>query len=184
MQIIVMTRRSTKDLCGRLLASEGGGNWLVFRRRVCLDEGERRMLYPDLLSWKSYMKKRRLTSAEIVDASYQQEPTDIKGKLYGEFHTHEQLPRGVAGKLDFDAIINYTSTADTNSGDLCNIVAGTHDSEGYTLDAVMTDEPMEKTESQTMEQFYSYHVETAQIESSNDDRGSARNVERLLWELY
>ena len=62
MQIIVMTRWSTKDLCGRLLASEDGGDWFVFCRRACLDEGERRMLCPDLLSWKSYMKKRRLTA--------------------------------------------------------------------------------------------------------------------------
>ena len=89
MQIIVMTRWSTKDLCGRLLASEDGGDWFVFCRRACLDEGERRMLCPDLLSWKSYMKKRRLTSAEIADANYQQEPVDIKGKLYSEFRTYE-----------------------------------------------------------------------------------------------
>lgn len=124
MQIIVMTRWSTKDLCGRLLASEDGDDWFVFCRRACLDEGERRMLCPDLLSWKSYMKKRRLTSAEIADANYQQEPVDIKGKLYSEFRTYEQLPRDAEGKLDFTAIISYTDTADTGSDDLCSIVAG------------------------------------------------------------
>lgn len=184
MQIIVMTRWSTKDLCGRLLASEDGGDWFVFCRRACLDEGERRMLCPDLLSWKSYMKKRRLTSAEIADANYQQEPVDIKGKLYSEFRTYEQLPRDAAGKLDFGAIISYTDTADTGSDDLCSIVAGIHEGEGYILDVIMTDEPMEKTEPQTAEQLYSYHVETARIESNNGGRGFARNVERLLWELY
>lgn len=184
MQIIVMTRWSTKDLCGRLLASEDGGDWFVFCRRACLDEGERRMLCPDLLSWKSYMKKRRLTSAEIADANYQQEPVDIKGKLYSEFRTYEQLPRDAEGKLDFTAIISYTDTADTGSDDLCSIVAGIHEGEGYILDVIMTDEPMEKTEPQTAEQLYSYHVETARIESNNGGRGFARNVERLLWEQY
>ena len=175
MQIIVMTRWSTKDLCGRLLASEDGGDWFVFCRRACLDEGERRMLCPDLLSWKSYMKKRRLTSAEIADANYQQEPVDIKGKLYSEFRTYEQLPRDAEGKLDFTAIISYTDTADTGSDDLCSIVAGIHEGEGYILDVIMTDEPMEKTEPQTAEQLYSYHVETARIESNNGGRGFARN---------
>ena len=142
------------------------------------------MLCPDLLSWKSYMKKRRLTSAEIADANYQQEPVDIKGKLYSEFRTYEQLPRDAEGKLDFTAIISYTDTADTGSDDLCSIVAGIHEGEGYILDVIMTDEPMEKTEPQTAEQLYSYHVETARIESNNGGRGFARNVERLLWELY
>ena len=130
------------------------------------------------------MKKRRLTSAEIADANYQQEPVDIKGKLYSEFRTYEQLPRDAAGKLDFGAIISYTDTADTGSDDLCSIVAGIHEGEGYILDVIMTDEPMEKTEPQTAEQLYSYHVETARIESNNGGRGFARNVERLLWELY
>ena len=75
---------------------------------------------PDL---SNIMKKRRLTSAEIADANYQQEPVDIKGKLYSEFRTYEQLPRDAAGKLDFGAIISYTDTADTGSDDLCSIVA-------------------------------------------------------------
>ena len=81
-------------------------------------------------------------------------------------------------------IRDSTDTADTGSDDLCSIVAGIPDGEGYILDVVMTDEPMEKTEPQTAEQLYSYHVETARIESNNGGRGFARNVERLLWELY
>ena len=36
MQILVMTRWSTKDLCGRLLESEDGDDWFVFCRRACL----------------------------------------------------------------------------------------------------------------------------------------------------
>ena len=74
---------------------------------------------------------------------------------------------------------NYTDTADTGSDDLCSIVAGIHDGEGYILDVGMTDEPMEKTEPQTAEQRYSYHVETARIESNNGGRGFARAVQAL-----
>lgn len=184
MQIIVMTRWSTKDLCGRLLSSEDGGDWYVFKRRACLDEGKKAMLCASVLSFASYMKKRRLTSPEIADANYQQEPVDIKGKLYSEFRTYEQLPRDAAGAPDFSEIISYTDTADTGSDDLVSIVAGLHKGEGYILDVLMSDEPMEKTEPQTAEQLFGYHVQTAKIESNNGGRGFARNVERLLWETW
>lgn len=184
MQIIVMTRWSTKDLCGRLLNSEDGGDWFVFCRRACLDESAGKMLCPDLLSFTSYMKKRRLTSAEIADANYQQEPVDIKGKLYSEFRTYTELPRDAAGKLAFTEVISYTDTADTGSDDLVSLVAGIYQGEGYILDVLMTDEAMEKTEPQTAEQMFTFHVGTARIESNNGGRGFARNVERLLWETH
>ena len=184
MQIIVMTRWSTKDLCGRLLDSEDSGDWHVFCRRACLDEKAGTMLCPDLLSFRSYMKKRRLTSAEIADANYQQEPVDIKGKLYTSFRTFEDIPRDEKGLPAFSEIISYTDTADTGTDDLVSLAAGIYQGEGYILDVLMTDAPMEQTEPATAEQLYTNGVQTARIESNNGGRGFARNVERLLWELY
>ena len=179
-----MTRWSTKDLCGRLLESEDGDDWFVFCRRACLDESRGTMLCPALLSFKSYQKKRRLTSAEIADANYQQEPVDIKGKLYTSFRTYTDIPRDEAGQPAFGEIISYTDTADTGADDLVSIVAGVYEGEGYILDVLMTDAPMEQTEPKTAEQLASNRVATARIESNNGGRGFARNVERLLWEIY
>ena len=178
MQILVMTRWSTKDLCGRLLESEDGDDWFVFCRRACLDESRGTMLCPALLSFKSYQKKRRLTSAEIADANYQQEPVDIKGKLYTSFRTYTDIPRDEEGKPAFGEIISYTDTADTGADDLVSIVAGVYEGEGYILDVLMTDAPMEQTEPKTAEQLASNHVATARIESNNGGRGFARNVEK------
>ncbi len=58
-QIAIMTRWSTQDLCGRLLASEDADEWFVFKRRACLDEAKQLMLCPSILSYKSYIKRRR-----------------------------------------------------------------------------------------------------------------------------
>ena len=183
-QIIVMTRWSTKDLCGRLLSSEDGDEWYVFSRKACIDEDKKVMLCPSLLSFKSYMSKRKITSQEIADANYQQEPVDVKGKVYSSFTLYEELPRGETGNLLFDRIISYTDTADTGSDDLVSLVVSEYEGEGYMLDVYMTDAPMEETEPKTAEQLYSFNVKDADIESNNGGRGFARNVERLLWENH
>ena len=182
LQIVNMTRWSTRDLCGRLL-QEDAGEWYVFRRPA-YDEESGEMLCEELLSKKSYFKKRALTSAAIADANYQQHPVDIKGKLYSSFATYKELPRKSDGTLAFERVISYTDTADTGSDKLCSIVAGQLAGQGFVLDIVYTDEPMEVTEPAVAEQLHDNHVNTAKIESNNGGRGFARTVERLLWDNH
>ena len=182
-QIVNMTRWSTKDLCGRLLASEDADEWYVFCRPAYNDEtGE--MLCESLLSKKSYEKKRRIMSDTIADANYQQRPVDIKGKLYTAFATYKDLPRHEDGRLKFKRIISYTDTADTGSDYLHSIVAGELEGRGWVLDVIYTQQPMEETEPLVAEQLHDNKVDYAKIESNNGGRGFARNVERLLWETY
>lgn len=49
LQIVNMTRWSTKDLCGRLLSSDDGDEWYVFCRQA-YDEATGMMLCEELLS--------------------------------------------------------------------------------------------------------------------------------------
>lgn len=86
---------------------------------------------------------------------------DIKGKLYTSFRTYTDIPRDEEGKPAFGEIISYTDTADTGADDLVSIVAGVYEGEGYILDVLMTDAPMEQTEPKTAEQLASNHVATA-----------------------
>lgn len=183
MQIVVMTRWSTRDLCGRILEDDAD-DWYVFCRQALVDEENEEMLCPELLSYASYQSKRRKISPEIADANYQQTPVDIKGKLYSSFRTYSALPINSDGSSALETIISYTDTADTGSDDLVSIVAGIYKGEGYILDIYMTGDPMEKTEPETARQLYSFHVEDSTIESNNGGRGFARNVDRLLWELF
>ena len=142
------------------------------------------MLCEELLSKKNYFKRRTLTSDAIADANYQQKPVDVKGKLYSTFATYKELPRKADGTPGFEKIISYTDTADTGSDKLCSIVAGQLAGQGYVLDVVYTDEPMEATEPLVTAQLHDYHVDIAKIESNNGGRGFARSVERILWEQY
>lgn len=182
LQIVNMTRWSTKDICGRL-QEQDKDEWYVY---CCpaYNEETMEMLCEELLSRKTYLKKRSLTSDAIADANYQQKPIDIKGLLYTSFETYKDLPRKADGTPAFERIISYTDTADTGADYLLSIVGGQLEGRGYVLDVVYTDAPMESTEPLVAAQFHDYRVRYAKIESNNGGRGFARNVERLLWENH
>lgn len=182
-QIIVMTRWSTRDLCGQLLESEPG-EWYVVKKPACLNEETHDMLCPSLLSWERYAHLSELTSPEIMRANYQQEPIDVAGRLYGEMKTYMDIPRGSDRRALFEKIISYTDTADTGADFLCTIVAGLYQGQLYVLDVQYTDRGMEFTEPETADMLYRSGVQEAYIESNNGGRGFARNVERLLWERH
>ena len=175
--IINMTRWSTKDLCGRLLASEEADDWYVHCRPAYNAETDS-MLCEEILSRASYEAKRRIISPPIMDANYQQQPVDIEGRLYTSFATYEQLPPKV------DRIVSYTDTADTGSDYLCSIAAAEAGGVAYVLDVIYTQRPMEVTEPLVARQLHSCGVQDADIESNNGGRGFARNVERHLREDY
>lgn len=181
--IIIMTRWSTQDLCGRLLEAEPE-EWYVIKRPACLDEGTREMLCPSLMSWERYAALKELTSPEIMRANYQQEPIDVQGRLYGELRSYEDLPRGPGGAPAFERVVSYTDTADTGADYLCTIVAGLYQGQLYVLDVQYTDAGMEITEPETADMLHRHNVQMAYIESNNGGRGFGRNVERLLWERH
>lgn len=176
LQIVNMTRWSTKDLCGHLLEIEPE-DWYVFLRQA-YNEQTKQMLCPALLSYKTYEKKKRLTSAPILAANYQQTPVDIEGILYTSFETYDHLPD------KFDRIISYTDTADEGKDNLCSIVAGERDLRAYALDVIYTPLPMEKTEPMVAKQLYSNGVSFARMESNNGGRGFARAVQALIYTLF
>ena len=173
--IIVMTRWATNDLAGRIL-EHYGNNVEHINMKAIQDDGS--MLCDEILSRESCEEKKRAMGVDIFQANYQQEPIDIKGRLYS-FKTYtEPLP-------EFKTIKSYTDTADTGADFLCSLVYGvTNENEAYILDAIYTDKAMEYTEPATAEMFYRNNVNTAIIESNNGGRGFARSVERILKQDY
>ena len=176
LQIVNMTRWSTKDLCGHLLETEGD-DWYVFLRQA-YNEQTGKMLCPALLSRETYLDKERKTSAPIMAANYQQTPVDIEGRLYTSFETYDHLPD------KFDRIISYTDTADEGKDNLCSIVAGERELRAYALDIIYTPLPMEKTEPMVAKQLYTNGVTYARMESNNGGRGFARAVQALIFKLF
>lgn len=182
--IIIMTRWATNDLAGRALEYFQEQGTKI--RHVCMkalqDDGS--MLCPDILSRKSYDAKTRAMGKDIALANYQQEPIDIKGKLYTSFKTYEDIPRDATGKPLFAAIRNYTDTADEGSDYLCSITYGVYQKEAYILDVIYTQDPMEITEEQVAAALYRFQVSRARIESNNGGRGFARSVGRILLDKF
>ena len=170
--IIIMTRWATNDLAGRMM--EEYNDVQVVTEKALQDDGT--MLCPDLLSRESFDDKARAADAAIVAANYQQEPVDIKGRLYSELKTYDNIPAGADGRPLFDCIKNYTDTADTGADFLCSICYGVYGGEAYVLDLLYTQAPMEQTEPATAAMLHRNAVNVAEIESNNGGRGFARSV--------
>lgn len=175
--IIIMTRWASDDLAGRALEhfTEAGAKVRHISMKALLTPETHEMLCPEVLSYKSYQAKIRAMGADIASANYQQEPIDLKGRLYTSFKTYSgELPL-------FKEIRNYTDTADTGDDYLCSINYGvTFANEAYVLDVLYTKEPMEVTEPATAKMLLKDAVNVSDIESNNGGRGFARSVERIL----
>lgn len=172
--IIIMTRWCNGDLAGYVL--ENYENVIHVNYKAVQDDGS--MLCPEILSEKDFKLKTKNMNKDIVAANYQQEPIDIKGRLYTSIKTYVDIPKDATGKPLFKYILNYTDTADEGSDFLCSICYGIYNSEYYILDVYYTKDAMEKTEPETAKMLTKNNVGCAIIESNNGGRGFARNVER------
>lgn len=173
--IIVMTRWASDDLAGRALKHYKNEGKRVRHVNVKAVQDDGSMLCEEILSRKTYEQKKRIMGADIVSANYQQEPIDLKGRLYTSFKTYSgPLPK-------FKEIRNYTDTADEGADYLCSINYGvTFADEAYVLDVLYTKAPMEITEPTTAQMLYKDRVNLAIIESNSGGRGFARAVEKIL----
>lgn len=178
--IIIMTRWASDDLAGRALEhfKEAGAKFRHISMKALLNPETHEMLCPEVLSYKSYQAKIRAMGADIASANYQQEPIDLKGRLYTSLKTYSgELPQ-------FKEIRNYTDTADTGDDYLCSINYGvTFADEAYILDVLYTKDPMEVTELDVAKMLLNDMVNVSDIESNNGGRSFARNVERVMREI-
>lgn len=172
--IIIMTRWANDDLAGYVLANYD--NVIHINYKAVQEDGS--MLCEAILSRKAYELKTKNMNKDIVEANYQQEPIDVKGRLYTKFMTYTEVPKDDNGNTLFKYILNYTDTADTGGDFLCSICYGMFNNIYYILDILYTKEAMEITEPATAEMLTRNNVGCAIIESNNGGRGFARNVER------
>ena len=109
---------------------------------------------------------------------------DLKGRLYQSFKTYTKLPMDENGNPLYSKVKNYTDTADTGDDYLCSIDYVEYNHEAYVINLVYTKDGMEITEPAVAKMLYEDGVNEADIESNNGGRGFARNVERLLLEMF
>ena len=172
--IIIMTRWCNDDLAGYVLANYD--NVIHINYKAVQEDGT--MLCEEILSKKDFELKTKNMNKDIVLANYQQEPIDVKGRLYTKFKTYTDIPKDASGKPLFKYILNYTDTADEGSDFLCSICYGMYEDAYYILDVLYTKEPMEVTEPAVAQMLTANNVGCALIESNNGGKGFARNVQR------
>lgn len=172
--IIIMTRWASRDLAGYVLSNFD--NVIHINYKAVQEDGS--MLCPEILSKEDFELKTKTMNKDIVLANYQQEPIDIKGRLYSNLKTYTDIPKDETGRPLFEYILNYTDTADTGSDYLCSICYGVYGGSYYILDVLYTKDAMEITEPATAEMLTRNNVGCAIVESNNGGRGFARNVER------
>ena len=172
--IIIMTRWCNDDLAGYVLSNYD--NVIHVNYKAVQDDGT--MLCPEILSKEDYDLKTKNMNKDIVVANYQQEPIDVKGRLYTNIKTYVDIPKDESGNPLFKYILNYTDTADEGSDFLCSICYGMYNEEYYVLDVYYTKDAMETTEPETARMLTRHNVGCAIIESNNGGKGFARNVDR------
>lgn len=182
--IVIMTRWATNDLAGKVIEHYKAQKARIKHITLKALQDDGTMLCDEVLSKKSYDAKCKAMGLDIASANYQQEPIDIKGKLYTSFKTYKKLPMDEKGNLLFTSIRNYTDTADQGNDYLCSINYGVYNGEAYVLNVLYTKDGMEITEPATAKMLNDDKVNIADIESNNGGRGFARQVERLLFEKY
>ncbi|MCB5874222.1 phage terminase large subunit [Blautia producta] len=175
-QILIMTRWASDDLVGRTLEKKAEKCHLITYKAV-QDDGS--MLCGEIMTKAEYEDVISEMGEDIASANYQQEPIDLKGRLYTSFKTYDRLPVDEQGNSLFEGIYSYTDTADEGADYLCTIIWGVYMREAYVLDVYYTQAGMEITEPETAKRFHEWKVNLARIESNNGGSGFARNVKRI-----
>lgn len=203
-EIVNMTRWSSKDVCGNILKGEEADDWIILSMEAMYefpvedengnwvsDENEkdgikkdRIMLCPSLLNFRRYETLRKAVPEEIHMANYHQRPVDLKGRLYPCFKTYSELPVDRDGNSLVERTISYTDTADEGSDHLASFAGDVIKGEIFLKDCVYTKESMETTEPMMAKMLFNNDVTNAKFESNNGGRGFARAVRKILADEY
>ena len=174
--ILVMTRWATKDLAGRVINMyrEQGRKIKVITKKAF--DGTK-MLNESILNKEQYENLIQTVGEDIVKANYDQEPIDLKGRLYGEFVVYQpnEIPK-------FEKIKAVCDTADTGADFMCQIIYGMAGQKAYLLDAYYTQEAMEITEPEAARRLIEFDVDEILTESNSGGRSYSRAVEREYYE--
>lgn len=176
--IIIMTRWHSNDLAGRALKELPASGYRVKHVNMqAYNKEEDTMLCEEVLSKDEYKRKVKTMGADIAAANYQQEPIDLKGRLYQKYLTYDVLPDNII------KIWNYTDTADKGADYFASpVFAETQEHDAYILDVMYTKEPMETTEIAHANMIVRNRVNCVRIEGNNGGRGFRRNSERITKE--
>lgn len=141
------------------------------------------MLNSTILNKQQYDLLQQTIGEDIVRANYDQEPVDLKGKLYKRFLTYNpadiRTMDNPNGRIVFKEVRARADTADKGEDYLAMTIYGvTVDRKAYILDIYYTQDDMETTEVEAANRLLKYNPYVFRAESNNGGRGWSRAVER------
>lgn len=174
-EIINMTRWSSRDICGRILSNiEEAEQWFVLCKKVMNEEtGE--MLCEEIFNRARYYSQKEKMTTSIFRANYFQEPIDIVGRLYKGFKEYVRLPEQHSGRF------MEVDPADTGADYLCAIAyeEGT-DKMAYILDIIYNNNKVEVTLPLVVNSIIENKIDKVTIESNNGGRLFGKLLKEML----
>lgn len=182
-EIIIATRWSKRDPIGQVLKRNKKG-WHVISVPALTDD--EKSFCEDIMPTEEFLEKKRFTDPAIWEAEYQQNPIELKGLLFPE----ESLLKFSIKELDkyfdpkcyetFDAVINYTDTADEGLDYLASVTVGIIGPKWFLLDVVFTQDAIEHTQPRVAKQIMDYGVNKARVESNAGGKSYALKLKEIL----
>lgn len=187
--VISMTRWATDDMAGRLMQmfDEQGRKYRLITKKA-YNQDTKEMLNPKILNKEQYDLLIQTIGEDIVRANYDQEPVDLKGKLYKRLLTYNpddiKTMDNPNGRIVFKEIKAFADTADKGEDYLAMVIYGvTASKKAYILDIYYTQDDMETTEQEAAKRLFKYNPYIFRPESNNGGRGWSRAVERIYKQL-
>jgi predicted phage terminase large subunit-like protein len=178
--LINHTRWPRRDLLQRLKDYYQGRESKPYYELIMKAYDGEKMLCDDLFSYDSYLNKQELTEEEIFQANYNQEVTDVKGRLYHKFLLLHQMP----DKADVDHVAAYCDYADDGSDYMALVIGWVITGEERNIfilrDVLYTQESVEDYVDEFVDMLIRNEVDRCRIESNNGGKGFALNVEQRL----
>lgn len=181
-KIDIGTRWSVNDIIGRNQQNNNYDRTIVV---PALTE-EDRSFCEAVKTTEEYHETRTRTAPEIWQAEYQQQPVDIKGRLFNElkFMEEEEFNQLLAQKknetrpLGIDGAIAYVDVADQGADYTACLIVASIDGQLFAVDTVYNRHNTDVTIPQIASKLNQWNVSYCRVESNNMGAMFARHLQR------
>lgn len=180
-EIMNMTRWSTKDLCGRILADETEAReWFVLKMEA-YDHETDTMLCPKLFGKSRYLSLKRKMDEDIFMANYHQTPMDITDKLFDpsllKTFSHSDVHPD-----KFESSIAYIDVADQGDDRLAMVILRNIGTKIYLVDVVFRHNRNDDCEPICEGKIKEHRVSHCQVESNAMGARFGRELRRRCYD--
>lgn len=159
-EIYIGTRWSKTDVIGRAVEENKIDCNIVIQALTADDKS----FCEHVKTTNEYLKLRMETESSIWDAEYQQQPAEIKGRLF----LKEDLKRFKLPDLpnQTDGILSYCDVADEGDDYFCQVMASLHEGKVYIPKVIFTQDNVDITSKKCCDMINRFTPEFTWIESN------------------